>query len=435
MDGPLGELLAAIERLSEPASFPQLLSVLNTNEELLIKHLPLLDDLLPVLSPKLNSLGMVFILNCKAATVPLSNVQAVNLFIQQCRRLLLDVDAMQVQLVPAQFVAVCNKFSLAALAIKSPIVAVRPLQAAALALQPTPTHFTQIHAEFMKVCLLSKCYSVAQPLLHASQELLHVDRDATSVSPRDLLLYHYYAGMIEVGLKKYKSAVQYFTLCFSAPANVLNAIMIEAYKKCVLCALVELGELPRVPRYTSMAIARHIKNGVLPYSELADAFATRRSSDLKAAIEKHAETFIKDHNLGLVKQCAQALIRRNIHRLTQTYLTLSLAHIAESVELASPEEAEGYIVRMVSKGEISAQIDKAQGMVQFTEQPEHFDSISSASEMEGKINAAITLTQKLHEMNAQLVVDQNYVSRMARERQTRWGDDEPMESVPSRSYR
>ena len=92
---------------------------------------------------------------------------------------------------------------------------------------------------------------------------------------------------------------------------------------------------------------------------------------------------------------------------------------------------------------------QAQGMVQFTEQPERFDSISTASEMESKIAAAIALTQafvrtsfaphltrvstphpnppptlcwqKLHEMNAQLVVDQNYVSRMARERQSRWG--------------
>ena len=73
MDGPLGELLASIERLSEPASFPQLLALLNANEEMLIKHLPLLDDLLPVLSPKMNSLGMTFILcvPAQARTLPM----------------------------------------------------------------------------------------------------------------------------------------------------------------------------------------------------------------------------------------------------------------------------------------------------------------------------------------------------------------------------
>uniref|UniRef100_A0A7S0L4U1 COP9 signalosome complex subunit 3 n=1 Tax=Coccolithus braarudii TaxID=221442 RepID=A0A7S0L4U1_9EUKA len=431
MDGPLGDLLSSVERLSESSSLSQLLALLNANEELLIKHLPLLDDLLPVLCPRLNSLGMVYILNCKAATVPLSNMQAVNVFIQQCRRLLLDCDPVQVQMVPAQFVAVCNKFSAAALAIKSPIVAVRPLQAAALALQPTQTHFTQIHAEFMKVCLLSKCYSVAEPLLYRSKELLHVDREATHVTPRDLLLYHYYAGMIEIGLKNFKSAIQYFTLCFSAPSNVLNAIMVEAYKKCLLCSLIEHGEQPRMPRYTSLSITRHVKNGIAPYTELAEAFAMRKASDLQQALEKHADIHRKDGTFGLAKQTVQALIRRNIHRLTQTYLTLSLAHIAESVELSSAQEAECYIVRMVSKGEISAKIDEAQGMVHFTELPERFDTAATAVDMEAKIGAVIGLTEKLHEMNSQLVVDSNYISRMARERQPRgWNEDEAMEAAP-----
>ena len=61
------------------------------------------------------------------------------------------------------------------------------------------------------------------------------------VTPRDLLLYHYYAGMVEVGSKRFKAASQYLTLAFSAPSQVLNAIMVEAYKKCVLCTLIDAG--------------------------------------------------------------------------------------------------------------------------------------------------------------------------------------------------
>ena len=52
---------------------------------------------------------------------------------------------------------VCNKFSAAAIAIKSPLVAVRPLMAAAAALQPGPTHFTPLHAEFLKAPPLYAC--------------------------------------------------------------------------------------------------------------------------------------------------------------------------------------------------------------------------------------------------------------------------------------
>jgi COP9 signalosome complex subunit 3 len=55
----------------------------------------------------------------------------------------------------------------------------------------------------------------------------------------------------------------------------------------------------------------------------------------------------QDNNFGLVKQCIQDLYRRNIKRHTQTFLTLSLSQIAESVKLASPKDAEKAILRMV----------------------------------------------------------------------------------------
>jgi hypothetical protein len=80
-------------------------------------------------------------------------------------------------------VAVCCKFTAAAIAIKSPLSAVGPLQAAVCALQPSPSHFTPLHAELLKVCLLSKCYFAARPLL--KQELLHVSAAHACASADD----------------------------------------------------------------------------------------------------------------------------------------------------------------------------------------------------------------------------------------------------------
>jgi len=424
MEGPLQKIVTTIEESSNTAAnLKTLLTLLTSQEELLIKHMPQLDDLLPVLNPATHTLGMVFILNCKAAAVPLGNLQAVNVFLRQCRRMLLGSDPLQVQLVPSQFVAVCTKFSAAAIAIKSPLSAVRPLQAAACALQPSPAHFTPLHAEFMKVCLLSKCYFAAQPLL--DQELLQVDKEATLVTPRDLLLYHYYAGMIEIGHKRFKSAIQYLTLAFSAPTHVLNAIMVEAYKKCVLCALIETGEAPRVPKYTALVVQRQLKATALaPYHELADAFVSHKVADLRAALEKYAASLQADHNLGLGKQCVEALKRRNIYRLTRTYLTLSLVHIAENAQLDDAAEAEKYVCDMVASGDIFATINQPQGMVQFDEREERFDSHDAAAVMEASIGRAIALAQKLQQTNVQLTTDHNYLSRIAsQERQPRWEED------------
>jgi COP9 signalosome complex subunit 3 len=55
----------------------------------------------------------------------------------------------------------------------------------------------------------------------------------------------------------------------------------------------------------------------------------------------------QDNNLGLAKQALASLYKRNIQRLTQTYLTLSLQDIADTVRLNGPKEAELHILQMV----------------------------------------------------------------------------------------
>ena len=53
----------------------------------------------------------------------------------------------------------------------------------------------------------------------------------------------------------------------------------------------------------------------------------------------------QDGNVGLMKQALAARQMRLTQRLTQTYMTLSLADIARHVGLASPQEAEQHILR------------------------------------------------------------------------------------------
>ena len=57
------------------------------------------------------------------------------------------------------------------------------------------------------------------------------------------------------------------------------------------------------------------------------------------------EALAQDGNAGLLKQALAARQMRHTQRLTQTYLTLSLADIARHVGLASPQEAEQHILR------------------------------------------------------------------------------------------
>lgn len=200
--------------------------------------------------------------------------------------------------------------------------------------------------------------------------------------------------------------------------------MVEAYKKCVLTSLLDSGEPPEQPKYTALPIQRFLKTGVAPYAELAEAFGSRKLSRLRAAVHKHQAAFEREHNLGLAKQCVQALVRRNILRLTQAYLTLSMDDIATATELGSSEEAASCIVSMVAAGSISATIDEQEGMVHFSDEPDAFDSREAVGTMERSIGDVIGVAEKLSAMHAQLSLDASYLSRLMRERpQARWEED------------
>lgn len=53
--------------------------------------------------------------------------------------------------------------------------------------------------------------------------------------------------------------------------------------------------------------------------------------------------------MGLVKQCLASLHKKNIQRLTKTFMTLSLVDMANKVQLPSAKDAEKHIINMVSK--------------------------------------------------------------------------------------
>lgn len=54
---------------------------------------------------------------------------------------------------------------------------------------------------------------------------------------------------------------------------------------------------------------------------------------------------MQDENVGLVKLVVEAQTKRNVLRLTQTFLTLSLSDIATQVELPNAAAAELAILR------------------------------------------------------------------------------------------
>lgn len=53
------------------------------------------------------------------------------------------------------------------------------------------------------------------------------------------------------------------------------------------------------------------------YHELAQVYTTNNPAELRNVVNKHSETFTRDNNTGLVKQCLSSLYKKNIQRLTK----------------------------------------------------------------------------------------------------------------------
>ncbi|MQL96403.1 hypothetical protein Taro_029077 [Colocasia esculenta] len=165
-----------------------------------------------------------------------------------------------------------------------------------------------------------------------------------------------------------------------------------------------------------------------PYLDLATSYGTGKISELDTCIQSNMEKFQNDNNLGLVKQVSSSLYKRNIQRLTQTYLTLSLQDIASIVQLETSKEAEMHVLRMIQDGEIFATINQKDGMVSFHEDPEQYKTCEMIEHIDSSIQRIMALSRKLTAIDESISSDPAYVTKVGRERPRLDFDD--FDSVP-----
>lgn len=175
---------------------------------------------------------------------------------------------------------------------------------------------------------------------------------------------------------------------------------------------------------------RSLKNFCQIYLELAILYSSGNIADLETFVQGNKEKFEADNNLGLVKQVVSSIYKRNIQRLTQTYLTLSLEDIATTVKLSSPKEAEMHVLQMIQDGQIHATINQKDGMVRFLEDPEQYKTCGMIEHIDCSIQRIITLSKKLTAVDELISCDPLYLAKVGKERQRFDFDD--FDSVPQK---
>ncbi|MFQ6654883.1 hypothetical protein Gotur_025676 [Gossypium turneri] len=420
--------------------------------------LPFLDQL----DPSKHSLGYLYFLEACTAG-PVTKEQAGS-YVLMIARFITSCIAEQIRLAPDKFITVCKRFKDQVLLLEEPLRGVAPMLTAIRKLQSSSEHLTALHPEFLLLCLLSRCYKAGLSILE--EDVFEVDQ------PRDLFLFCYY-GLVasqtgndkhwkkvvpeSIGASTQCMLLLYTSVVVTAPMSTVNAIAVEAFKKYILVSLIHHGQVAVVclfsssspsgdlshgltffwlqsptnlPKYASSVAQRNLKNLCQPYIELANSYSNGKIADIETYVEANKDKFESDNNLGLVKQAVSSMYKRNIQRLTQTYLTLSLQDIANRVQLNSPKEAEMHVLQMIKDGEIYATINQKDGMVRFLEDPEQYKTCEMIEHIDSSIQRLMTLSKKLNGVDELMSCDPLYLLKAGRERQRFDFDD--FDNVPQR---
>ncbi|ETO68536.1 hypothetical protein F444_14658 [Phytophthora nicotianae P1976] len=283
-----------------------------------------------------------------------------------------------------------------------------------------------LHAQFLYLCLHSKCYFAAMEIL--DQSLVEIHSQSHLVTSVDFLGYAYYGGLLYLGEKRYQDAMDFFQLAITAPAVSLSAFVIEAYKKLLLVTLILKGESVLLPKYTPFVVTRHVENHCTAYAELANAFVVEKDlAAVQEVVTKHEDLFIQEGNFGLVKQVVQAFKQRKLLQLKRTYATIELTEIATAAGMASSDAvaAEKMLLTLISNGQMDAVIDKQKAMVRFVLENEdggaYHDEVQgeATKKLQQEMEKLVLVASQLRYMDVELVTSAKFQSRLQKDKDRR----------------
>ncbi|XP_063235012.1 COP9 signalosome complex subunit 3 isoform X1 [Bacillus rossius redtenbacheri] len=387
MASALEQFVNNVRTLSAQGDFPELCELLNQSAEVLVRNAQHLDNVLETLDLQQHSLGVLAVLCAKLSlpVAPATSADQHEILFAQVQEFLLGCNGEQVRCAPDTYAELCHLLTARLVELQVPLRGVDLLRCALRKVQLQDAQLTPVHADLCQLCLLARCFKPALELLDT--DVGSIGQEGSPFDAKHFLLYYYYGGMIYAAVKNYDRALYFFEVACTTPAMAVSHIMLEAYKKYILVSLILHGKLQPLPKYTSQVVGRFIKPLSQPYLDLSAAYGTNLP-ELRAVVNKYQETFSRDSNAGLCKQVVASLYKKNIQRLTKTFLTLSLSDVASRVQLSGPAEAEKYILNMIEDGDIFATINQKDGMVIFHDDPEKYNSPAMLKALEYEVGSS-----------------------------------------------
>ncbi|KAJ1962767.1 hypothetical protein GGI12_002449 [Dipsacomyces acuminosporus] len=200
---------------------------------------------------------------------------------------------------------------------------------------------TSLHIECLKQCILAHRrllhLAVAEKVLSYKFDSLSGLVDSTS---KAFMQYHYYAGMVYVGLDEMEKAVNTWQLVFAIPSKHLSSIQVATYKKILLAHVVASnGKKYQLPGFYSSVLLRELESLASSYISLSEALATASSYSSGSSptdrvikrVDEMRDTLMRDQNQGYVGKILRDLPAIQIKNISKAYSTIRVSQLVELI--------------------------------------------------------------------------------------------------------
>ncbi|RVE70050.1 hypothetical protein OJAV_G00084350 [Oryzias javanicus] len=175
--------------------------------------------------------------------------------------------------------------------------------------------------------------------------------------------YLYYTGRIKAIQLEYSEARRTLTNALrKAPQHTAVGFKQTVHKLLIVVELL-LGEIPDRLQFRQPSL----KRSLMPYFLLTQAVRTGNLSKFNQVLEQFGEKFQTDGTYTLIIRLRHNVIKTGVRMISLSYSRISLADIAQKLQLDSPEDAEFIVAKAIRDGVIEASINHEKGFVQSKE--------------------------------------------------------------------
>ncbi|PVH96379.1 hypothetical protein DM02DRAFT_122871 [Periconia macrospinosa] len=349
-------------------------------------------DPLSVLDPAVNSIAYAFTLRLRIHNaIEKNNTQTLkpgNALWNNLVRFLESFDPIQMRYAGSEYKKLVEYVEQIARGLDTPALALSPIRSAMLRLDPTTGCFTTAHLNFIRLCLESRSYAVALPILdnhiHSfptviqnslresteyfvpcadpviSGEFIHTrSGHSDKVTLAEVQEYYVLGAMAYIGARQFKNAHQMLEHVLVIPTTgVANGLMLEAYKKWLLLGCL-VNHTTQTPRTASTNAIKQIRSTAKAYDALVEAFSEFNNlPKLKAQVAAGREIWAEDGNTGLVEELVQHQSRSYVSQLSKTFSAIPVSKIAGSVG-GNIDETTAFVETLIETGYVNGRLERS----------------------------------------------------------------------------